>query len=118
MKRKTLKKESLCETCKNNFVSKSHRYYKVEKSYGGVWFDKTTAYEVNKDEININELYVSNRFCVYTHDPENAIQCSFYNKEMQNILLEIPKRKNSDTDSEGNFTNGVRFINIPGALLP
>jgi hypothetical protein len=89
-----MEQEILCETCKNNFVSKVARDYK--------------------------DAFTSNSFCVYTHEREKSVECSFYNRIPNSIEIEKIKDIETDTsdsdrmayqDVNRTYTTGERQLN-------
>ena len=111
------KDKSLCESCSNRVVIK-FRHLKDGKH-------DATEYN-KKSQISDEGCYFN--FSVYTKCNGNygsinighliVEECSFYNK---NIFRKRDESIIKDTDSDKSkdkFTNGVTFVNIPGALLP
>ena len=114
--------KTLCESCSNRIVIKFHGEYdggiiKPQKDDQDCFYN-FSVYTLVKDK----DKY-KNEHHIYLNVSQVIVdQCSFYNKSLNRINKSNKEINQDDGDSsdinKDNFTNGVTFTNIPGALLP
>ena len=110
------KEKSLCSSCSNRIIIKYHGK-KIESGT-----DKKHCFYDFKVSAKTTDHY-GERYTITKHVSNVIVdQCSFYNKSMFRFKKEEKINKNisdaeNDSPSKDN-SNGVTFVNIPGALLP
>jgi len=108
-------KRVLCETCKNNFINKRLRYkYDKDRNLYFGWLNNYYSENVKKPK-DLNELIIDEEFCVYTHNYEEAIECSFYGRSIKiTELYEKPKIVDDSYDGyqdiNRTYTTGERQL--------
>jgi hypothetical protein len=115
-----LKKKSLCESCSNRIVIKYHGKYEgnvIETASD----DKDCFYNFSVFA-KVLDRY-KNGHHIHIHVSRVIVdECSFYNKSLNRLNKPEINKEDTDSDSktreDDSFTNGVTFVNIPGALLP